>query len=166
MNGRERKERELAATCFWGQLISFPSLLLATATIHDTICYSFEKVITAQLWIDNGYTAQAPHPILRLSKAARRTTACSLSSSHQRLILNHSKASRAEKHGCPMFFQPCELPSCLQARDTPRQGTRMSSVVRMAYEMRWTTLHLVSCWDINHLRLYSCSAAVDCRLIH
>jgi hypothetical protein len=40
MRKGKRKEREQTAWCFWTQFLSFPSLLLATATIHDAICYS------------------------------------------------------------------------------------------------------------------------------
>ena len=67
---RKRKERELAAWCVWAQLISFPSLLFTTATIRDAICYSklLREDQTAQLWINNGYTAAAQHPILERTR--------------------------------------------------------------------------------------------------
>jgi hypothetical protein len=71
MRKGKRKERELAAWCFWAQSISFPSLLLfATATIRDAICYSklLREDQTAQLWINNGYTAAAQHPILEWTR--------------------------------------------------------------------------------------------------
>jgi hypothetical protein len=67
---REEEGARAGSLVLLAQLISFPSLLFTTATIRDAICYSklLREDQTAQLWINNGYTAAAQHPILERTR--------------------------------------------------------------------------------------------------
>lgn len=123
MNRRERKERELAAVLLgpidvvplatgYSQLPLFMTLFATPSRRYKTV----------QLWIDNGYTAAAPHPILRLSKASIKPTACSLL---PRPNKSHTKIFRARNLvQCSCSSSPnlgsqvaCKLTTC-QDKDT------------------------------------------------